>query len=94
MQAAGLEVRREELENDVFYNFFNGEFVEGRDGGIYFITNGGPTDQIERFESLMTKQWKVVQKIFFSPQNIAQKTLQERGGVGCRLKGSRLSRES
>ncbi|MEO0432239.1 MAG: hypothetical protein AAF151_11150, partial [Cyanobacteria bacterium J06656_5] len=85
---AGLDVRRERLENDAFYNFFNGEFVEGQDGENYYITNGGPRAEEERFETLMTANWSSVKKVFFSPVDAAQKSLQERGGVGCRLKGS------
>ncbi|MEM9150544.1 MAG: hypothetical protein AAGB19_08830, partial [Cyanobacteria bacterium P01_F01_bin.3] len=41
LQLAGLKVIRKTLENDVFYNFFNGEFVEGDDSLTYYITNGG-----------------------------------------------------
>ncbi len=89
LHAAGLEVRRKSLERDMFYNFFNGEFVEAADGLIYYITNGGLKEQEELFEVLMIKEWKVVQNVFFSPQKVAQKSLQERGGVGCRLKGAR-----
>jgi hypothetical protein len=88
LRAAGLEVRRERLESDVFYNFFNGEFVEGADGLNYYITNGGLKEQQEMFETLMIKELNIVQKVFFSPQAAAQRSLQERGGVGCRLKGS------
>ncbi|MBT9311625.1 hypothetical protein IXB28_05370 [Leptothoe kymatousa TAU-MAC 1615] len=90
LRLAGLEVRREKLENDVFYNFFNGEFVQGGDGLNYYITNGSFKDTQETFEALMVKELQVVEKVFFSPQPVAQKSLQERGGVGCRLKGSSL----
>lgn len=89
LEAAGIEVKREKLENEVLYNFFNGEFVEGKDGFNYYITNGGPKEQEEKFEALMVREWKVVKKVIFSPKDAAQKSLQERGGVGCRLKGSR-----
>ena len=89
LEAAGLDVKRKKLERDVMYNFFNGEFVEGSDGSSYYITNGGPKDQEERFEMLMTTKWQVVKKVFFSPPSIAQKSLQDRGGVGCRAKGER-----
>ncbi|MEO0394648.1 MAG: hypothetical protein AAF243_01525 [Cyanobacteria bacterium P01_A01_bin.137] len=88
LAAAGLDVRREQLENDAFYNFFNGEFVEGQDGENYYITNGGLRAQEERFETLMTAKWNSVKKVFFSPADVAHKSLQERGGVGCRIKGS------
>ena len=85
---AGLEVRREKLENDVEYNFFNGEFVEGNDGFLYYLTNGGPKEAMDNFQSLMADDWQVVKNVIFSPPEIAQKSLQERGGLGCRLKGS------
>lgn len=89
LMAAGLVVRREQLAQDTLYNFFNGEFVEGQDGCQYYITNGGPREQEERFEALMVGEWQIVEKVMFSPQDVAQKSLQEWGGVGCRLKGSR-----
>ncbi|MGD1948398.1 MAG: hypothetical protein ACFB14_01985 [Leptolyngbyaceae cyanobacterium] len=91
LDSAGLSVKRKKLESDVLYNFFNGEFVEGSDGGSYYITNGGPKDHEETFATLMTTEWQVVKKVFFSPQPIAQKSLQDRGGVGCRIKGERVS---
>ncbi len=88
LEAAGLEVKRETLANNVLYNFFNGEFVEGKDGFNYYITNGGSPEQEEKFETLMVEQWKVVKKVIFSPKDAAHKSLQERGGVGCRIKGT------
>ena len=91
LEAAGLEVRRETLANNVLYNFFNGEFVEGKDGFNYYITNGGPQEQEEKFKTLMVEQWKVVKKVIFSPKEAAHKSLQERGGVGCRIKGTQKS---
>lgn len=89
LKTAGMEVKRKKLESDTLYNFFNGEFVEGNDGFNYYITNGGLEDQEKEFEALMTTEWQVVKKVFFSPRKAAQKSLQDRGGVGCRLKGSR-----
>lgn len=86
--AAGLEVRREKLENDSQYNFFNGEFVEGRDGGTYYLTNGGPQASMAQFQALMVQHWQVVKDVIFSPPAIAQKSLQQRGGLGCRVKGA------
>ena len=88
LEGAGIEVRREKLENNVLYNFFNGEFVEGKDGFNYYITNGGPQEQEQKFQILMVEQWKVVKKVIFSPQDAAHKSLQEKGGVGCRIKGT------
>ncbi len=87
LETSGLEVRREKLENNLLYNFFNGEFVKGKDGCNYYITNGGPQEQEEKFQTLMVEEWKVVKKVIFSPQDAAHKSLQERGGVGCRIKG-------
>ncbi|MEA5465397.1 hypothetical protein [Leptothoe sp. PORK10 BA2] len=88
LTAAGLKVRREKLENEVFYNFFNGEFVTGKNGLNYYITNGGIKAQEERFAALMTTGWQIVENVFFSPEQAAHKSLQERGGVGCRIKGA------
>ncbi|NEQ99526.1 MAG: hypothetical protein F6K30_22950 [Cyanothece sp. SIO2G6] len=88
LTAARLEVIPKALANDVMYNFFNGEFVEGGDRCQYYITNGGPKPQEETFTQLMVQEWRVVNQVLFSPQSIAHKSLQERGGVGCRLKGS------
>ena len=88
LEAAGIEVIRKKLADDVVYNFFNGEFVEGKDGFNYYITNGGPKDKEETFAALMVRDLKVVKKVFFSPQDAAQKSLQDLGGVGCRIKGA------
>jgi|GEM_PF-5047114 len=90
LQAAGMEVIRKKLEKEMIYNFFNGEFVEGKDGLNYYITNGGPQEKEEEFEALMVREWKVVKKVIFSGIATAQQSLKERGGVGCRIKGSRL----
>ena len=88
LEEAGIKVIREKLEKDMMYNFFNGEFVEGKDGFNYYITNGGAEENEEKFEALMVREWKVVKKVIFSPLNAAQQSLKERGGVGCRIKGS------
>jgi hypothetical protein len=88
LEATGMEVIRRKLEDGTSYNFFNGEFVEGKDGLNYYITNGGPKDKEEKFEALMVRELKVVKKVIFSPKEAAQKSLQERGGVGCRIKGA------
>lgn len=87
LKQAGLDVIRETLKDDTLhYNFFNGEFVVGQDGFNYYITNGGPKEQQIAFETLMVNEWMLVKQVFFSPQAVAQISLQERGGVGCRIK--------
>ncbi len=88
LEEAGIKVIRKKLEKDMSYNFFNGEFVEGKDGLNYYITNGGPKEEEENFEALMVQEWKVVNKVIFSPIAAAQQSLKERGGVGCRIKGA------
>ncbi|MGK7891750.1 MAG: hypothetical protein AB4042_20680 [Leptolyngbyaceae cyanobacterium] len=88
LESAGIEVIRQPLANDLIYNFCNGEFVEGKDGDPYYITNGGPKIEEETFERLMVQDWQVVKKVIFSPANLAHKSFQERGGIGCRVKGS------
>lgn len=88
LKSNGFNVQRRKLESDILYNFFNGEFVKGVDDHNYYITNGGLKEQEEMFEALMVKEWQMVKQVFFSPQAVAQKSLQDRGGVGCRLKGS------
>jgi len=87
LEEAGIKVIRRKLGKYMMYNFFNGEFVEGKDGGNYYITNGGPEEKEEEFEALMVQEWKAVKKVFFSPIVAAQQSLKERGGVGCRIKG-------
>ena len=88
LQAAGLTVIRHNLESSGMYNFFNGEFVTGRDRHAYYLTNGGPPDQQDAFLDLMVNKLKVVKDVFFSPSKAAYKSLQEKGGIGCRIKGS------
>ncbi|NET56142.1 MAG: hypothetical protein F6K47_08190 [Symploca sp. SIO2E6] len=87
LEEAGIQVIREKLEKDMMYNFFNGEFVEGKDGLDYYITNGGPKEKEQEFEALMVRDYQVVNQVIFSPTVTAQKSLKERGGVGCRIKG-------
>lgn len=94
LQAAGIKVIRQKLEDNVAFNFFNGEFVTGKDGLNYYITNGGPPEQEERLAALMVKVWGIVSEVIFSPIAAAQKSLQELGGVGCRLKGLYQSSDS
>lgn len=94
LRAAGVKVIRQKLEDNVTFNFFNGEFVTGKDGLNYYITNGGPPEQEERFTALMVNEWGIVTEVIFSPISAAQKSLQELGGVGCRLKGLYQSSDS
>ncbi len=90
LQRAGLEVLRENLANGVFYNFCNGEFVEGKEGQAYYVTNGAAPEEEQRFRKLMLEKWQVVTDVIFSPRELTHKSLQEKGGVGCRVKGARV----
>jgi hypothetical protein len=94
LQAAGIKIIRQKLEDNVAFNFFNGEFVTGKDGLNYYLTNGGPPEQEKRFAALMVKEWGIVTKVIFSPIAASQKSLQELGGVGCRMKGIYQSSDS
>ncbi|NER45306.1 MAG: hypothetical protein F6J92_01035 [Symploca sp. SIO1A3] len=87
LEEAGIKVIRRKLEKYMMYNFFNGEFVNGKDGENYYITNGGTEEKEEEFEALMVQEWKVVKKVIFSPIVAAQQSFKDRGGVGCRVKG-------
>lgn len=87
LQSAGLSVIRQALADNVMFNFFNGEFVTGKDGLNYYLTNGAPPAQEERFSQLMVEEWQVVSEVIFTPREAAQKSLQQLGGVGCRAKG-------
>ena len=87
LQAAGIKVIRQNFADNVTFNFCNGEFVTGRNGLSYYITNGAPPEQEERFAALMVEEWGIVTDVIFSPIAAAQKSLQELGGVGCRIKG-------
>ena len=86
---AGLKVIRKKLENDIFYNFFNGEFITGKDGAIHYITNGGEATFQDKFQVFITEEYPIVNSVVFSHIDIARKSLQDKGGVGCRLKGSK-----
>lgn len=89
LEQAGFTVIRQCLESSGMYNFFNGEFVTGGDRSTYYLTNGGLPDQQDAFTELMVNEWQVVKQVFFSPAKAASKSFQDKGGVGCRLKGSR-----
>lgn len=88
LEEGGMKVVRQKLESGSSYNFFNGEFVTGKDGASYYLTNGGPENQQERFRHLMTTEWRVVKDVFFTSRSAAEGSLKDVGGVGCRIKGS------
>jgi len=85
LEGAGLKVIRKSFSS-ASHNFFNGEFVLGNDGGIYYLTNGGggAAKQSEFKEFL---RGCGVKDVFFTPADVAASTLAEQGGVGCRAKG-------
>jgi hypothetical protein len=86
---ADMIVRREKLEDEVNYNFFNGEFVMAENGQIYYLTNGTTQEMTENaFRDLLVKELGVVTGVLFSPAGAAQESLREQGGVGCRIKGA------
>ena len=87
LQSAGITVIRKKLEDNVTFNFFNGEFVTGKNGLNYYITNGAMPEEEQRFKALMVDEWNIVADVLFSPIAAAQRSLQELGGVGCRAKG-------
>jgi hypothetical protein len=66
LQEGGMKVVRQKLESGTSYNFFKGEFVTGKDGETYYLTNGGPSDQQEKFRLLMIKEWGVVKDVSFT----------------------------
>ena len=88
LMASGIKVIRRKLERGSYHNFFNGEFVLGHDGKTYYLTNGGPEEEQAKFKSLMVEELKVVADVLFTPKAVAQASLREQGGVGCRIKGS------
>lgn len=90
LEAAGLEVKRQNLANGVYYNFCNGEFVTGQNGESYYITNGAAALAESQFRELMVKTWQVVDEVIFAPRELTHKSLQEKGGLGCRIKGACL----
>ena len=90
LEAVGLEVKRQNLANGVYYNFCNGEFVTGKDGKSYYITNGAAEIAEAQFRELMVKEWQAVNDVIFAPRELTHKSLQEKGGLGCRIKGACL----
>ncbi|MEM1368296.1 MAG: hypothetical protein AAGG02_09810 [Cyanobacteria bacterium P01_H01_bin.15] len=90
LEAAGLQVMRENLANGVYCNFCNGEFIASKTGQNYYITNGTVPETETHFRKLMVQTWQVVDDVIFSPRELTHKSLQERGGVGCRIKGTSL----
>ena len=86
---AGMVVLRYKLEDKTSFNFFNGEFVFGADGRIYYLTNGAAdVKRQEWFKELLVNELEVVTDVFFTDQSLAAASLRDQGGVGCRIKGS------
>ena len=71
-------------------NFFNGEFVTGRDGKKYYLTNGAPKEQKTIFSNFMKSS---VEKVYFAAQEISRQGLKEQGGIGCRAKGYTVNKD-
>ena len=69
------------------YNFFNGEYVYGKNNKLYYITNGTINLEAEnKFREYMKKETKVEDVIF--SRNINTELLNKyNGGLGCRFKG-------
>lgn len=84
LKEARLTVVRQHLSG-LSHNFFNGEFVQGKDERFYYLTNGGTKEQQDEFKNFLSGHG--VADVFFTPAEVAKSTLAEQGGVGCRAKG-------
>lgn len=72
------------------YNFFNGEYVYGKDKKLYYITNGTINFKSEqRFREFMKKEAKVEDVIFSRSMN-SELLNSTKGGLGCRFKGAKI----
>lgn len=73
------------------YNFFNGEYVKGKDNELYYITNGTTNDEAqEKFKAFMLKETGV-KDVIFSPSINSNLLNETKGGAGCRFKGAKSS---
>lgn len=93
LTTAGFTVIRKRLESGESFNFFNGEFVTGKDGKKYYITNGADEDKQSEFRHYLVNELKVVDEVRFAPKGISQQSLSQQGGVGCRIKGATIPLE-
>jgi len=71
------------------YNFFNGEYILGKDGKLYYITNDCCLQKAkDNFSTFMKEQVKV-QDVIFHPDYCIKTFNLEQGGFGCAHKGIR-----
>jgi len=102
---AGMETGQQEKEKkkvaDTFwnYNFYNGEFVKGKDKKLYYVTNGISGEQkdvnVQEVQDRFQQQLKVyvpaLEKVIFSSTMTEAILNHLHGGVGCRFKGGPLA---
>lgn len=79
------------------YNFYNGEFVYGKDNKLYYVTNGitpGSNMSVndiqgiqEAFENFLKQYVPTVQKVIYCKKMTVALLNHTHGGVGCRFKG-------
>lgn len=70
------------------YNFLNGEYIYGKDGDLYYVTNGTVNIEAEnKFREFMKKETNV-KDVIFSKTMDAEKLSKTHGGLGCRFKGA------
>jgi hypothetical protein len=86
--AAHLNVVRGKFQDGGIFNFLNGEFVRTKDGKDVYLTNGGPKQLQEWFTETLLGFRKDLAGVIYTPIEIGQATLRDKGGLGCRAKGT------
>ncbi len=72
------------------FNFLNGEFVKSKDQKIYYLTNepdisNKDSEQTKgSFKEFFKSKFPTIQDVLFVPNALS---LQDKGGLGCRVKG-------
>lgn len=82
--------RRGEQGNTIWnYNFFNGEFVYGKDDHkLYYVTNGTFCENAkQKFEERLKAYVPELERVIFCQAMTATVLNEMHGGVGCRFKG-------
>lgn len=72
------------------YNFFNGEYVIGKDEKLYYVTNGTVNEKAEEtFRAFLKKNVSKLEDVIFSKKINSNLLNESNGGLGCRFKGAK-----
>ncbi len=97
LESAGLKVSRvagrfpdpdAPLGSRDQFNFLNGELGRGRDGQVFFLTQGGPKALEHAFVKKLALFTDAPSRVYFGDRDASAQSLRSAGGINCRIKFS------